>query len=46
MFDFENSQLFETLPKSVKENIAQGDVHFDNEEEFLKFVTKFENTIS
>lgn len=46
MFDYKDSQHYETLPKSVQESILQSDANFDSEEEFLEFVTKFENVIS
>lgn len=45
-FEYKDSQYFETLPKSVKETIVQTGANFDSEEEFIDFVTKFENGIN
>lgn len=46
MFDYRDSQHFEILPKSVKESITKSGANFDDEEEFIMFVTKFQNGIN
>lgn len=45
-FDYKDSRHFDTLPKSVKETIVETGASFESEEEFLEFITKFQNGIN